>query len=178
MSRPVHPRVAAIAGLLAAAGAGGEVREVPAGARTAAEAAAGLGVPVGAIANSLVFDVGGEPLLVLTSGAHRVDPVRVATLLGVPRVERATAGFVREHTGQPIGGVAPIGHPEPIGTLVDVELARHERVWAAAGHPSAVFPTTYDELLRLTGGTAAEVGDGPTGAGQVAPQTPAAAVGQ
>jgi prolyl-tRNA editing enzyme YbaK/EbsC (Cys-tRNA(Pro) deacylase) len=178
MSRPVHPRVAAIAGLLAAAGAGGEVREVPAGARTAAEAAAGLGVPVGAIANSLVFDVGGEPLLVLTSGAHRVDTARVATLLGVPRVERATAGFVREHTGQPIGGVAPIGHPEPIGTLVDVELARHERVWAAAGHPSAVFPTTYDELLRLTGGTAAEVGDGPTGAGQVAPQTPAAAVGQ
>ena len=177
MTRPAHPRVAAIAGLLAAAGVGGEVREVPAGARTAAEAAAGLGVPVGAIANSLVFDVGGLPLLVLTSGAHRVDTGRVATLLGVPRVERASADFVRRHTGQPIGGVAPIGHPEPIGTLVDVELARHERVWAAAGHPSAVFPTTYDELLRLTGGTAAEVGDGPDGAA-AATQTPAGAAGQ
>ncbi|MGX5657688.1 YbaK/EbsC family protein [Geodermatophilus nigrescens] len=175
MTRPAaHPRVAAIAGLLAAAGAAGEVREVPAGARTAADAAAGLGVPVGAIASSLVFDVGGLPLLVLTSGAHRVDTAKVATLLGVPRVERASADFVRAHTGQPIGGVAPIGHPEPIGTLVDVELARHERVWAAAGHPSAVFPTTYDELLRLTGGTAAEVGDGP----QETLQTPAGAVGQ
>jgi prolyl-tRNA editing enzyme YbaK/EbsC (Cys-tRNA(Pro) deacylase) len=161
MSRPDHPRVAAIADLLAAAGAGGEVRGVPAGARTAAAAAAGLGVPVGAIANSLVFDAGGAPLLVLTSGAHRVDTARVAALLGVPRVQRASADFVREHTGQPIGGVAPIGHPAPIGTLVDVELARYDRVWAAAGHPSAVFPTTYDELLRLTGGTPAEVGDGP-----------------
>ena len=177
MTRPAHPPVAAIAGLLAAAGVRGGVREVPAGARTAAEAAAGLGVPVGAIANSLVFDVGGLPLLVLTSGAHRVDTGRVATLLGVPRVERASADFVRRHTGQPIGGVAPIGHPEPIGTLVDVELARHERVWAAAGHPSAVFPTTYDELLRLTGGTAAEVGDGPAGAA-AATQTPAGAAGQ
>jgi prolyl-tRNA editing enzyme YbaK/EbsC (Cys-tRNA(Pro) deacylase) len=161
MSRPDHPRVAAIAELLAAAGARGEVREVPAGARTAAEAAAGLGVAVGAIANSLVFAAGGQPLLVLTSGAHRVDTARVAALLGVPRVQRADAGFVREHTGQPIGGVAPVGHPAPIGTLVDVELARHEQVWAAAGHPSAVFPTTYEELLRLTGGTPAEVGDGP-----------------
>ena len=177
MTAPEHPRVAEVVRQLRAAGAWGEVRTLPDSARTAAAAAAQLGVEIGAIANSLVFDVGGEPLLVLTSGAHRVDTARVATLLGVPRVERATAGFVREHTGQPIGGVAPIGHPEPIGTLVDVELARHERVWAAAGHPSAVFPTTYDELLRLTGGTAAEVGDGPTGAGQVAPQTPAAAVG-
>jgi prolyl-tRNA editing enzyme YbaK/EbsC (Cys-tRNA(Pro) deacylase) len=161
MSRPTHPRVAAIAGLLAEAGVPGRVHELPEGAHTAAAAAAGLGVPVGAIANSLVFDVGGQPLLVLTSGAHRVDVGRVATLLGVPRVQRASADFVRTHTGQPIGGVAPVGHPAPIGTLVDVELARYERVWAAAGHPSSVFPTTYDELLRLTGGTPAEVGDGP-----------------
>ena len=74
---------------------------------------------------------------------------------------RATPEFVRRHTGQVIGGVAPIGHPEPIGTLVDVELARYDEVWAAAGHPAAVFPTTYDELLRLTAGTPAEVGAGP-----------------
>ena len=163
---PHHPRVAEVARLLRAAGARGEVRVLSDGARTAAAAAAALGVEVGAIANSLVFDVGGEPLLVLTSGAHRVDEALVADLLGVPAITRATPEFVRRHTGQAIGGVAPIGHPEPIGTLVDVELARHAQVWAAAGHPHTVFPTTYDELLRLTEGTPAEVGPGPVAPGQ------------
>jgi prolyl-tRNA editing enzyme YbaK/EbsC (Cys-tRNA(Pro) deacylase) len=161
MPPPEHPRVAEVARLLRAAGATGQVRELPDSARTAATAAAQLGVDVGAIANSLVFDVDGEPLLILTSGAHRVDEATVAALLGVPRITRATPEFVRRHTGQAIGGVAPIGHPEPIGTLVDIELVRYDRVWAAAGHPHTVFPTTYDELLRLTGGTAAEVGTGP-----------------
>lgn len=161
MSRPEHPRVAAVSALLAEAGVAGQVLELPGSARTAAEAAAELGEPVGAIANSLVFDVDGAPLLILTSGAHRVDVARIAALLGVAEVRRASPDFVRRHTGQPIGGVAPIGHPEPIGTLVDIELVRHERVWAAAGHPHAVFPTSYEELLRLTGGTPAEVGDGP-----------------
>ncbi len=162
MPPPEHPRVAEVERLLRAAGATGEVCHLPDSARTAAAAASGLGVEVGAIANSLVFDVGGEPLLVLTSGAHRVDETKVAELLGVPSLTRATPEFVRRHTGQAIGGVAPLGHPEPIGTLVDVELARHEQVWAAAGHPHTVFPTTYDELLRLTDGTPAEVGPGPT----------------
>ena len=161
MSRPEHPRVAAVSRLLTDAGASGQVLELTGSARTAAEAATELGVPVGAIANSLVFDVEGAPLLVLTSGAHRVDVHRVAALLGVREVRPASPDFVRRHTGQPIGGVSPIGHPEPIGTLVDVELARHDRVWAAAGHPHAVFPTSYEELLRLTGGTPAEVGNGP-----------------
>ena len=142
MTPPEHPRVAEVARLLRAAGAPGEVRTLPDSARTAATAAAQLGVDVGAIANSLVFDVDGDPLLVLTSGAHRVDEAAVAGLLGVPRINRATPEFVRRHTGQPIGGVAPIGHPEPIGTLVDVELARHRQVWAAARHPHTVFPTT------------------------------------
>jgi prolyl-tRNA editing enzyme YbaK/EbsC (Cys-tRNA(Pro) deacylase) len=166
MTGPLHPRVAEVARLLADAGSAGEVRVLPAEVRTAATAAAALGVPVGAIVNSLVFAVGEDsaarPLLVLTSGAHRVDETTVAGLLGVPRLRRATPDFVREVTGQAIGGVAPIGHPAPIGTLVDIELARYERVWAAAGHPSAVFPTTYEELLRLTAGTAAEVGTGPS----------------
>jgi prolyl-tRNA editing enzyme YbaK/EbsC (Cys-tRNA(Pro) deacylase) len=161
MRAPVHPRVAEVERLLRAAGAPGEVCHLPDSARTAAAAAAQLGVDVGAIANSLVFDVGGDPLLVLTSGAHRVDEAHVAALLGVPALSRATPEFVRRHTGQAIGGVAPLGHPEPIGTLVDVELARYEQVWAAAGHPHTVFPTTYDELLRLTGGTPADVGRGP-----------------
>ncbi|WP_347060273.1 YbaK/EbsC family protein [Blastococcus sp. HT6-30] len=157
MPLPDHPRVTEVARLLRAAGATGEVRHLPDTARTAAAAAAGLGVPVGAIANSLVFDVGGAPVLILTSGAHRVDEARVAEFLGVPQLTRADPEFVRRHTGQPIGGVAPIGHPEPIGTLVDVELARFDVVWAAAGHPHTVFPTSYDELLRLTEGTPVEV---------------------
>ena len=157
MAGHAHPRVAEITRLLREAGAQGEVRELPRSARTAAEAAAQLGVPVGAIVSSLVFHVDGAPLLVLTSGGHRVDEALVAGLLGVPRISRATPEFVRRHTGQAIGGVAPIGHPAPIGTLVDIELARHDQVWAAAGHPHTVFPTTYDELLQLTGGTAAEV---------------------
>jgi prolyl-tRNA editing enzyme YbaK/EbsC (Cys-tRNA(Pro) deacylase) len=169
MTAPEHPRVAEVARLLREAGATGAVRSLPDSARTAAAAAAQLGVEVGAIANSLVFDIGGNPLLVLTSGAHRVQESLVATLLGVPAISRATPEFVRRHTGQAIGGVAPIGHPEPIGTLVDIELARHEQVWAAAGHPHTVFPTTYDELLRLTGGTPAEVGPGPISAEAASP---------
>jgi prolyl-tRNA editing enzyme YbaK/EbsC (Cys-tRNA(Pro) deacylase) len=157
MSRPPHPRVAAVASALTAAGAAGEVRVLPEEVRTASAAATALGVPVGAIVNSLVFLAGGEPVLILTSGAHRVDEARVAEFLGVPALTRADPDFVRRHTGQAIGGVAPIGHPEPIGTLVDVELARYDEVWAAAGHPHRVFPTSYDELLRLTDGTPAEV---------------------
>ena len=151
-----HPRVAEVRRALAGAGVAGEVRELPARAGTAVAAAELLGVEVGAIANSLVFEAAGHPVLVLTSGAHRVDTGKVATLLGVPALSRASADFVREHTGQAIGGVAPVGHPAPIGTLVDVTLARHPRVWAA-GHPCTVFPTTYDELLRITDGTPAEV---------------------
>ena len=158
MSAPEHPRVAEVARLLAEAGASGELRVLPAEVRSAAAAGAALDVPVGAIVNSLVFAAGELPLLVLTSGAHRVDEQAVAELLGVERITPAPADFVRRHTGQVIGGVAPIGHPEPIGTLVDVELARYDRVWAAAGHPAAVFSTSYDELLRLTDGTPAEVG--------------------
>ena len=171
MTGPAHPRVAEVTRLLADAGSAGEVRVLPAEVRTAQAAAAALGVPVGAIVNSLVFAVddgrGTEPLLVLTSGAHRVDETTVAGLLGVGGISRATPEFVRRHTGQAIGGVAPVGHPAPIGTLVDIELARHDRVWAAAGHPSAVFSTSYDELLRLTAGTAAEVGTGTSPAGAV-----------
>jgi prolyl-tRNA editing enzyme YbaK/EbsC (Cys-tRNA(Pro) deacylase) len=161
MTSPAHPRVAAVARLLAEAGSTGEVRVLPAEVRTAAAAAQALGVPVGAIVNSLLFAVDDAPVLILTSGAHRVEESQVAALLGVERIAPAPPDFVRLHTGQAIGGVAPIGHPHPIGTLVDIELARYDQVWAAAGHPAAVFRTSYEELLRLTAGTAAEVGSGP-----------------
>jgi len=155
----MNPRVEAVSRSLRDAGALGEVRILPAKAHTAVLAAEQLGIDVGAIANSLVFDADGSPLLVMTSGRHRVDTEKVAALLGISALRRADAEFVRTHTGQAIGGVAPVGHPEPIGTLVDIELARYDEVWAAAGHPSTVFPTSYTELLRITSGTPAEVGD-------------------
>jgi len=152
-----HPTVQKVWAALRAAGAEGEPVALADPAPTAATAAAQLGCEIGAIANSLVFDADGSPLLVLTSGAHRVDTDRVADLIGVQRLGRADADFVRKHTGMAIGGVAPLGHPRPIRTIVDVALARYDVVWAAAGHPNTVFPTTYDELLRVTAGTSAEV---------------------
>jgi prolyl-tRNA editing enzyme YbaK/EbsC (Cys-tRNA(Pro) deacylase) len=154
----MHPNIANVAARLRELGAGGEVRELPEAVPTAAAAAALVGCEVGAIANSLIFAADGEPLLVLTSGAHRVDTAKVAALIGATKVKRADPDFVRAATGQPIGGVAPIGHPKPVRTLVDKWLAAHEVVWAAAGHPYTVFPTSYEELVRITGGTPADVG--------------------
>lgn len=153
----MHPSVQRVVDALTSAGWTGDVRVLQDSARTAAEAAAALGCEVGAIASSLVFLAGAEPVLVLTSGAHRVDTGAVAARLGVPSLDRAPADVVRTATGFAIGGVAPVGHPQPLRTLVDVDLARYTTVWAAAGHPHAVFPTSYEELLRLTAGTPAEV---------------------
>src|SRR4051812_49252314 len=160
-----HPSVVRVRAALAAAGVNADAVVVLGDhARTAAAAAEQLGVTVAQIANSLVFAVpdgtspgGRRALLVLTSGAHRVDTAKVAGLVGVPRLERADPDFVRERTGFVIGGVAPVGHLAPLQTLVDVALAEHEQVWAAAGHARTVFPTTFDELVRITGGTTAEV---------------------
>ena len=155
--KAMHPNVQAVQEALTAAGAEGQVIMLPDAATTAAAAAAALGVEVGQIANSLIFNADGGPLLVLTSGAHRVDTAKVAELLGMESIKRATPEFVREHTGQPIGGVAPLGHPEAVPTLVDVALGAFPVIWAAGGIPHAVFPTTFDELVRMTGGTSAEV---------------------
>jgi len=154
----MHPNAERVASVLRDRGVAGQVRELPEPAPTAATAAAQLGCDVGAIANSLLFSADGQPLLILTSGAHRVDTGRAAAVAGVSSVKRADAGFVRSATGQPIGGVAPVGHPQPIRTLVDVWLEKYEEVWAAAGHPHTVFPTTFGELLSITGGTPADVG--------------------
>ncbi len=139
-------------------GVPGEVRELPEPAPTAAAAAAQLGCEVGAIANSLIFSADGAPLLVMTSGAHRVFEPAVAALVGASAVQRADARSVRAWTGQAIGGVAPVGHPAPIRTLVDTWLEPYDVVWAAAGHPHTVFPTSFAELVRITSGTPAEVG--------------------
>jgi len=130
---------------------------LPDSVHTAALAAEALGCEVGAIANSLLFDAAGSPVLILTSGAHRVDTDKVAARIGVAGLKRATPEFVREHTGQVIGGVSPIGHPAPVPTYLDSWLRKYDVVWAAAGHPAAVFSTSYDELLELTGATEIEV---------------------
>jgi len=153
-----HPNVVAVREALEAAGAHtSEVVVLDEAVHTAVAAAEALGVEVGQIANSLIFDAEGEPLLVLTSGAHRVDTAKVAAGLGLAKLRRATPEFVREHTGQAIGGVAPLGHPKPVRTLVDVDLARYDVIWAAGGVPRAVFPISYDELVRVTAGTPTEV---------------------
>lgn len=141
-----------------AAGGAGRIVILPDSVHTAVLAAEALGCPVGAIANSLLFDAGGRPVLILTSGAHRVDTVRTAERIGVPQLSRATPDFVRQHTGQVIGGVSPLGHPTAVRTWLDVDLRQYAEIWAAAGHPAAVFSTTYDELLRMTGATEVEVG--------------------
>jgi prolyl-tRNA editing enzyme YbaK/EbsC (Cys-tRNA(Pro) deacylase) len=131
---------------------------LPAPAPTAAIAAEMVGVAVGAIANSLIFATAeGKPLLVLTSGAHRVDTAKVAALVGTAKLSRATPEFVREWTGQSIGGVAPVGHPGRIRTLIDHQLARYPQIWAAGGIPHAVFPASYHELVSLTGAEQVEV---------------------
>jgi prolyl-tRNA editing enzyme YbaK/EbsC (Cys-tRNA(Pro) deacylase) len=153
----VHKNAEHVAAELRALGVSGQVRELPEPAPTAATAAAQLGCDVAAIANSLVFSADGAPLLVLTSGAHRVDTAKVAAGLGVAAVGRADPEFVYASTGQRIGGVAPVGHPAPIRTLVDNALSDYEIVWAAAGHAHTVFPTSFAELVRITSGSPADV---------------------
>jgi prolyl-tRNA editing enzyme YbaK/EbsC (Cys-tRNA(Pro) deacylase) len=154
----MHAAAEHVAQVLRDQGVAGEVRELPEPAPTAATAAAQLGCDVGAIANSLIFNADGEPLLILTSGAHRVDTTKVAAVLGAQTVRRADPDFVRAATGQVIGGVAPVGHPKPVRTLVDNWLSKYDVVWAAAGHAHTVFPTSFSELVRITGGTPADVG--------------------
>ena len=153
----MHPNCEAVNHILKDAGLPGRVQMLDEAVATAAAAAQYLGCSVGAIANSLIFATdGGEPLLIMTSGAHRVDMVKVGGQLGV-ELRRASPEFVREHTGQPIGGVAPVGHAKPIRTLVDRALADFDELWAAGGIPHAIFPLTYHELLTITDGTEADV---------------------
>jgi prolyl-tRNA editing enzyme YbaK/EbsC (Cys-tRNA(Pro) deacylase) len=152
-----HPTVTRFRDEHARRGGTGEIRVLPDSAHTAALAAEALGCEVGAIANSLLFDDGGRPVLILTSGAHRVDTAATAARIGARRFDRAKPDFVREHTGQVIGGVSPIGHPAPVPTFIDPWLRKYDVVWAAAGHPAAVFSTSYDELVAMTGATEVDV---------------------
>jgi prolyl-tRNA editing enzyme YbaK/EbsC (Cys-tRNA(Pro) deacylase) len=142
---------------LTAAGIAGEVRKLPEPVPTAAAAAAALGCEVGAIANSLILEAEGAALLVVASGAHRVHLVRLARRIGTGKIRRADPGFVLAQTGQSVGGVAPVGHPAPVRTVVDQALAAYPVVWAGGGDEHTMFATTFDELVKITGGTPAEV---------------------
>jgi len=139
------------------AGAEGRVRVLDEPARTAKDAAEAMGCEVGAIANSLVIMADGAPILAMTSGAHRVDCEVLERALGVVEVHMASADEVRYATGQVIGGVAPVGHPAPLRTVVDEALRQHEQLWAAGGTPDTLFPITFDELVRITGGEVVQV---------------------
>lgn len=151
MVNTAHPAVDRVRRALAEQGLTPEIRWFDDAATTAQAAAEALGIEVGAIANSLVFTLDGEPLLVLTSGAHRVDTDWLGERLG-GTIARAAKDQVKDATGQVIGGVAPLGHPSPIRTVVDVDLAGFTEVWAAAGHAHTVFPIGFDDLVRVTGG--------------------------
>ncbi|HEX2332343.1 MAG TPA: YbaK/EbsC family protein [Burkholderiales bacterium] len=142
---------------LSRAGLRASIVELPGAARTAQAAAEFLGCDVGQIANSLVFraEESDAALLVMSSGAKRVDIARLAALAGEP-VSKADADFVRRHTGFAIGGVAPVGHGVT-RTFVEKSLAAYRELWAAAGHPHTVFRLTYAELLRITGGAEADL---------------------
>ena len=149
------PSVERVREALARSGIESPIVELPGAARTAKAAAEYLGCDVGQIANSLVFRSGADPVLVMSSGAKRVDVARLAALLGGP-VDKADADFVRQHTGFVIGGVAPVGHGVK-RAYVEKSLAGYRELWAAAGHPHTVFRLTYPELVRITGGAEAEL---------------------
>jgi prolyl-tRNA editing enzyme YbaK/EbsC (Cys-tRNA(Pro) deacylase) len=142
-------------------GVKGEINILAETARTAIDAANGLGIEVGQIASSLIFKLpSGNPLLIITSGRHRVDTDLVAKNLDIPELGRADANYVKEVSGYSVGGVSPLGwisKPEVI--LIDEALNDYDIVWAAAGHPHAVYPTTYDELIQCTGAQPMVVGD-------------------
>ena len=144
-----------------ALGVKGEIKILAETARTAVDAANGLGIEVGQIASSLIFKLpSGNPLLIITSGRHRVDTRLVAKNLNIPELGRADANYVKEVSGYSVGGVSPIGWiSTPEITLIDEALNDYEVVWAASGHPHAVYPTSYAELITCTNATPMVVGD-------------------
>ena len=155
-----NPSVQRVSAKLKELGVEGEVHVLSDSARTAQEAADALGILVGQVASSIVFKLDDEsPLLVITSGRHRVDTKLVAEKLGIAKLHRVDADYVKEKSGFSIGGVSPVGWISPATILIDEALNDYEVVWAAAGHPHSVYPTTFAELLECTGATPMVVGD-------------------
>jgi prolyl-tRNA editing enzyme YbaK/EbsC (Cys-tRNA(Pro) deacylase) len=157
MSADIHPKVTQVQAALHAGGVDVTVRQIDKATPTAVAAADYLGCEVGAIVKSLVFLADGSPILVLTSGAHSVDTALFASRIGAAAITRATPDGVLAATGQVIGGVAPVGHPAPVRTFLDVALREFDEVWAAAGIAASLFPISYADLLRVTGATEVEV---------------------
>ena len=155
---PLKPSAQKVQDALAAAGFANQVVELPDSARTAAEAAAAVGCDVARIVKSLVFRArpSGRAVMVVASGANRVDEKAVRAIVG-EAIDRADADFVREQTGYAIGGVPPLGHAVRLECVVDEDLLKLDRIWAAAGHPHAVFALGPDELVRMTGGKVAAI---------------------
>lgn len=149
----MDPVVENVRAALIAAGLDDTVIIVPESVATAATAAAVLGCEVGAIANSLIFECGGDPLLVLASGAAKVDTRKLARDHGLPKITRATPEFVLEHAGQPVGGVAPLGHRATIRSFLDTDLAQYPVLWAGAGSHQAMLSISYRHLREATGAT-------------------------
>ena len=156
-----NPSVIRVTALLKELGCSGEVTILSDSARTALDAANALGIEVGQVASSIVFKLpSGNPLLVITSGRHRVDTELVAKNLGVEKLHRADADFVKNASGFSIGGVSPVGWVnKPEITLIDQALNDYDVAWAAAGHPHSVYPTSFEELARVTGAMPMVVGD-------------------
>lgn len=155
-----NPSVQRVSAKLKELGVQGEISVLSDSARTAQEAADALGILVGQVASSIVFKLDDEsPLLVITSGRHRVDTKLVAEKLGVAKLHRVDADYVKEKSGFSIGGVSPVGWVSPATILIDEALNDYEVVWAAAGHPHSVYPTTYAELIKCTGAKPMVVGD-------------------
>ena len=155
----MHPNVARVVEAASAAGLDIEVTRFPEGTRTAADAARAVGCEIGQIVKSLVFMADGVALVALVSGANRVDPARLAAAAGAEDVRRADGDEARAATGVAIGGVPPFGHAWPVTVVIDRDLLAHDRVWAAAGLPDAVFPIAPDALVRVSGGTVANVAE-------------------
>lgn len=155
----LHRNTRRVLDAAAAQGVAVDVTRFPEGTRTAADAAAAIGCPTAAIVKSIVLDSDDGPLVVLTSGANRVDYAKVAAVLGVGGVRRADADRAREATGYPIGGTAPFGHPRPVPMLLDRDLLAHDEVWAAAGTPDTVFPIAPHRLLEASGAQVADVAE-------------------
>ena len=155
-----NPSVQRVSAKLKELGIKGEVHVLSDSARTAQEAADALGILVGQVASSIVFKLDDDsPLLVITSGRHRVDTKLVAEKLGIAKLHRVDADYVKEKSGFSIGGVSPVGWINPATILIDEALNDYEVVWAAAGHPHSVYPTTFSELIKATGAKPMVVGE-------------------
>lgn len=153
----MHPSNVRVQAALDAAGVIADVRRLPESTHTAAAAAEALGCEIGAIANSLVFMADDSPILVMASGGAKVDTHLLAEVISVTQVRKATPEEVRAATGFPIGGVAPVGHPAPVPTWIDVELEQFPEIWAAGGTPDSIVGLTYLALVTATGGTPTRV---------------------